>query len=194
MLDDLFDDDTLRDAYLMGIDPQLPFYDLNLAGAQGIPDVSSVAGAAQPAPTHAPTFTSPATSVPELAPYNLVGPGIDLQSALPADPLLPDLSEYAHPYGLDILAHTVTQHTFSEIDPLWPDLHHPDLTQQTQMPARPGDLATDALQMMHMDLTYQELDDKTYPEVFLDQAGTNTTRTRHMDLLMRGLDEEEHQP
>ena len=39
--------------------------------------------------------------------------------------------------------------------------------------------------------TYQQLDDKAYPEVFMDQSGMNATSTRHMDLLMRGLDAEE---
>jgi hypothetical protein len=68
MHDNLFDDDTLRDAYLMGIDPHLPFYDLNLAGAQGIPDVRTIASAVQPATANAPTFTAPDSSVPALAP------------------------------------------------------------------------------------------------------------------------------
>lgn len=77
-------------------------------------------------------------------------------------------------------------------DPLLPDLQHPDLTPQVQMQDRPADLDPSALQVMHLDLTYQQLDQKTYPEVFMDQSGTNTTRSRHMDLLIRGLDTEEH--
>jgi hypothetical protein len=192
MHDNLFDDDTLRDAYLMGIDPHLPFYDLNLAGAQGIPDISTIASAVQPATANAPTFTAPDSSVPQLAPYDLIGPGIDLQSSQATDPLLPDLSEYARPYGLDFPQDTALPQALAQIDPLLPDLQHPDLTAQTQMPDRPGDLASDAIDAMHLDLTYQQLDDKTYPAVFLDQAGDNSTRARHMDLLMRGLDEEEH--
>ncbi len=186
-----FDDDTIKNAHLMGIDPHLPFYDLNLAGAQGIPTVRSVAQAAQPPTSNAPTFTQPATNVPELAPYDLTGPGIDLLSTIPADPSLPDLSEYTHPYGLDILQDTSLQQDLAQIDPPLPDLQHPDLTQQTHMPERPGDLAADALDAMHLDLTYQQLDAKTYPAVFMDASGSNTTRSRHMDLLMRGLDEEE---
>jgi hypothetical protein len=192
MQDNLFDDDTSKNAHLMGIDPDLPFYDLNLAGAQGIPAVSNVAHAAMPPPSNAPTFTRPDTDVPNLAPYDLTEPGIDLHSTLPADPLLPDLSEYAHPYGLDFLQDPSLQQDLAQTDPLLPDLQHPDLTQQTHMPERPGDLAADALDAMHLDLTYQELDDKTYPAVFMDASGTNTTRSRHMDLLMHGLDEEEH--
>ncbi len=191
MQDNPLDDDTLRDAHLMGIDPQLPFYDLNLAGAQGIPAVSNVANPAMPPSSNAPTFTRPDTTVPNLAPYDLTAPAIDLHSTLQADPLLPALSEYTHPYGLDILPNTAPQPELAQIDPLLPDLQHPDLTQQTHMPERPADLAAAALDAMHLDLTYQELDTKTYPAVFMDAADTNTTRSRHMDLLMRGLDKEE---
>jgi len=75
-------------------------------------------------------------------------------------------------------------------DRLLPDLQHPDLT--VQMQDRPAELDPSALHVMHLDLTYQQLNQKTYPEVFMDQSGTNTTRSRHMDLLMRGLDAEEH--
>jgi hypothetical protein len=187
MQDNLFDDDTLRNAHLMGIDPHLPFYDLNLAGAQGIP--ASIAMATMPPSSNAPTFTQPDTTLPDLAPYDLTAPGIDLLSTLPADP--PDLSEYSHPYGLDIVQSTSMQHDPAQIDPLLPGLQQPDLTQQTHMPERPGDLAPDALDALHLDLTYQQLDNKTYPAVFMDAAGTNTTRSRHMDLLMQGLDQEE---
>ena len=191
MQDNPFDDDIRKNAYLMGIDPQLPFYDLNLAGAQGIPAVSKIASAAMPPSTNAPTFTGPDTEVPKLAPYDLIEPGIDLHAALPAASLLPDLTEYTHPHGLDILQDASLQREMTQSDPLLPDLQHPDLTQQAHMAERPGDLAADALHAMHMDLTYQQLDTKTYPEVFIDQSGSNTTRSRHMDLLMHGLDEEE---
>ena len=189
MQDNLFPINTSRDAPLMGIDPQLPFYDLNLAGSQGIPAPNNIAHAAMPATSNAPTFTQPDTQVPALAPYDLLEPGIDLHSALSTDPLLPDLSEYARPYGLTI--HPSIEDAAAQVDPLLPDLQHPDLTQQTHMSERPGDLASDALQAMHQDATYQQLDDKTYPAVFMDATGSNTTRSRHMDLLMYGLDQEE---
>lgn len=189
MQDDLFPTDTSRDTALMGIDPHLPFYDLNLAGSQGTPTVSNIARAATPPTSNAPTFTQPDTQVPELAPYDLAEPGIDLDSAVSADPLLPDLSEYPQPYGLAIQPSTTSD--LALIDPLLPDLQHPDLTQQAHMSERPGDMALDALQTMHLDTTYQQLDDKNYPAVFMDASGTNTTRSRHMDLLMHGLDQEE---
>ncbi|MBA2396941.1 MAG: hypothetical protein H0V70_29825 [Ktedonobacteraceae bacterium] len=179
-----FDDDVYRNVHLMGIDPLLPFYDLNLAGTQGVPNVGLPA---LPPVMNPPTFTAPAMDMPELAPYDLTAPGIDLNDSLQIDP--PDLSDYTHPYGLDV--QPVPPVNQAQIDPLLPDLQHPDLTQPTQMPARPGDLATDALDVMHLSLTYQQLDAKTYPAVFLDQSGVNTTRSRHMDLLMRGLDQKE---
>lgn len=187
MHDDLFDNDTLRQAYLMGFDPGQSFYDLNLAGAQGLPNLNDVTGTVPAASPHGPTFTLPDTSVPKLPPYDLSEPGIDLLST--TDPALSDLS--ARPYGLDILQASAAHYNPTPEDPLLPDLRHPDLTPQTKMAYRPGDLAKNALQQMHLDLTYQEIGDKEYPEVFFDQAGNNTTRARHMDLLMYGLDEEE---
>jgi hypothetical protein len=189
MQHDPFDDDVYKNAHLLGIDPLLPFYDLNLAGTQGVPDASIVGRPSSLPAANPPTFTVPAMDVPELAPYDLTAPGIDLHNTLQIDPLLPDLSDYTHPYGLTI--QPVPPINQAQIDPLLPDLQHPDLTPPTQMSARPGDLATDALDTMHLGLTYQQLDAKTYPAVFLDQTGVNTTRSRHMDLLMRGLDQEE---
>jgi len=169
----------------MGIDPQMPFYDLNLAGAQGMPIVPATI----PPTSNAPTFTHPDTSAPTLAPYDLTAPGIDLRPAFTADPLLPDLLAYAHPYGLDIQPNVPSN--LGQADLLLPDMQHPNLMQQTHMQQRPGDLEGHALDVMHQSTSYQQLDAKTYPGVFMDQAGVNTTRSRHMDLLMRGLDDEE---
>lgn len=208
MQDDLNHDAVLRDTHMMGIDPNIPFYDLNLAGIQGVP--APVARPSRPeTETNAPTFSLPDTSVPPLAAYDLTGPGINLHPAFTADPLLPDLARYDHPYGLIIHTNipedptTATlliddhpdgldiTHDILAIDPLVPDLQHPDLAQQTHMQERPGDLDASALQVMYLGATYQQLEDKAYPEVFMDQTGVNTLRSRHMDLLMRGLDAEE---
>ncbi|HTK10597.1 MAG TPA: hypothetical protein VL485_25720 [Ktedonobacteraceae bacterium] len=78
-------------------------------------------------------------------------------------------------------------------DPLLPDLQQPEIEQQVTMPAeeRPGDLAPDALAVMHQSLRYQQIADKDYPEVFMDQRGTNDRRSREFTLLMKGLDAEE---
>lgn len=210
MQDDLDHDAVLRDTHMMGIDPDIPFYDLNLAGAQGVPAPTSLARPSRPETgTNAPTFSLPDTSVPPLAVYDLSGPGIDLYPVFTADPLLPDLSHYDHPYGLTILPNTLQDPAVADLiiddrpggldithdmlapDPLLPDLQHPELAQQTHMQERPGELDASALQVMHLGATYQQLDDKAYPEVFMDQTGMNTSRSRHMDLLMRGLDAEE---
>jgi hypothetical protein len=189
MQDNLDQDGVLRDVQMMGIDPDVPFYNLNLAGAQGVPAPSQLASSPTPQ-VNAPTFTQPDTTAPSLAAHDLTGPGIDLHKPSAADPQLPDLKDYAHPHGLAIQL------------PLWsdsarqpnsdlPGLQDPDLRQQVHMQDRPGDLDASALNTMHQQATYQQLDGKQYPEVFMDQSGMNNTRTRHMDLLMRGLDAEE---
>jgi hypothetical protein len=149
--------------------------------------------------------------VPELAAHNLTEPSIDLHAPLAADPLLPDLTEYDHPIGLDLYTDPHAQYVdplladhlayqrpagmemtrdFATPDPLIPDLQHPDLTPQVRMLERPGDLDSSALEVLHASATYQELAQKTYPNVFMDQSGVNSTRSRHMDLLLRGLDME----
>ena len=200
-------DDTTKPLHLMGLSPNLPFQDLNLAGVQGVPTPESLSHLSTLSEINQPTFTTPDTRMPPLAPYDLSGTGIDVQPAFAPDPTLPDLTAYDHPYGLAInppLVQTTdplipseppnTLTTFPKemlSSPLLPDLQHPDLTPQVQMQERPGDLDPSALETMHASATYQQLDHKTYPEVFLDQSGINTTRSRHMDLLMRGLDTEE---
>ncbi|MDQ2884655.1 MAG: hypothetical protein M3Y39_01055 [Chloroflexota bacterium] len=189
MQDNLNQDNVLKDVQMMGIDPAIPFYDLNLAGSQGVPAPSQLAHS--PAPeANAPTFTYPNATVPPLAAYDLTGPGIDLHDPRAADPQLPDLADYAHPRGLAIqppLWPDLAEQPASDL----PDLQHPDLTQQAHMQDRPGDLDVAALSAMHLQANYQQLDDKAYPEVFMDQSGMNSASSRHMDLLMRGLDAEE---
>jgi hypothetical protein len=189
MQDNLDQNNALNDLQMMGIDPEVPFYDLNLAGSQGVPAPSQLAHSPSPE-TNAPTFTQPDTTAPSLTPHDLTEPGIDLHKPGAADPQLPDRADYAHPRGLAIqlsLWPDATEQPSSNL----PDMQHPDLTQQAHMQGRPGDLDASALSTMHQQANYQQLDDKTYPEVFMDQSGMNTSSSRHMDLLMRGLDEEE---
>jgi len=80
-------------------------------------------------------------------------------------------------------------------DLLIPDFQQPDLLHQTVMPPdeRPGDLAPDALDVLHHSLLYQQLAEKHYPEVYADQRGMNNRRSRKMTLLMKGLDAEEQE-
>src|SRR6266487_3900649 len=175
MQDNLDLDNVLRDVQMMGIDPNMPFFELNLAGTQGVPSPTTLASASRPSSAgNAPTFTLPDSGVPPFAAY----------------PQLPDLSDYAHPYGLAIQP-ALPEDSADLLASDLPDLQHPDLTQQVHMQERPGDLDASALHIMHLEATYQQLNDKAYPEVFMDQSGINTTRTRHLDLLMRGLDAEE---
>src|SRR5262249_51347033 len=91
---------------LGGIDPAQPIPRLNLAGRDGSPLATQVAHVADPASAsiHTPDFKLPDMEVPDLHPYDLVAPGIDYayERQFKPDPRAPDLSEYAHPHGLDI--------------------------------------------------------------------------------------------
>lgn len=112
-----------------------------------------------------PDFGTQDYAIPPLKPYDLTGPGITYMPEFAADPALPDLDEYTHPYGLDLsmqgmnadphIASDVptpseitsslypslgfstldVQHNMTDADTLVPDLQFPDLTQQVQMPA-----------------------------------------------------------
>ncbi len=191
---------------LGGIDPQTPIPELNLAGVEGVPSPMQLVRA-DSSQIHEPDFGLPDFTHPELRPYDLTEPGITLgQNPLFAsDPLLPDLDEYRHPYGLtihnqgagetfkpdplldDLLHYDVPQgmevrQDAQAPDPLLPDLQQPQLTQAVHMQQRPGDLDAHALQQLHM--AYQSLDDVPYEQVFMDQAGMNTSRRRHYDLLL----------
>ncbi|HLZ59417.1 MAG TPA: hypothetical protein VKR06_20930 [Ktedonosporobacter sp.] len=195
-----------------GIDPQTPVPSLNLAGVEGVPPPAELLRPAQTT-IHQPDYGMPGTSVPALQSNDLATAGITYVpgSQYAPDPAMPDLTEYRHPYGLDIqsndiwavdpsvadLLHydvpggiTVRRHP-QEADPLLPDLQHPDLTPDVQMSTRPGDLDPSALRQMHLSPDFARLGGESYPEVQFDQSGMNTTRRRHLDLLMGGLDTEE---
>jgi hypothetical protein len=198
----------------MGIDGATGtlLYDLNLAGVQGVPEPDELARPIKPQGSNDPTFIAPDFSVPGLKPYDLTGPGIDFFHELSVDPVLPDLTDYEHPRGLDVQGNSlltpdpqladllsydnpmglsITRHPLLP-DPLLPDLQSPSLEQETHMPAdeRPGDLDPSALHVMDP-ATSAQVADKDYPEVFMDQSGMNNTRSRHMTLLMDGLTDEE---
>jgi hypothetical protein len=205
-------DDPQRDLHLLGIDPETPYFELNLAGdALPVPRPANLARAPVPefpAGANAPTFRTQDYAVPLLRSYDLTGPGIDAIAPLQPDPQVGDLLRYVQPLGLSIYP---SGDASSELmlpdlddydrpaglvmpgalaaDP--PDLQSPMLTQQVTMPDRPADLASDALDIMRDSATYRQLGDTPYREVFMDTSGMNTSRRRHLDLLMRGLDEEE---
>jgi len=194
----------------LGIDPGVPYFDLQLANQQ---PVSSPAQLSQPqglGGINAPTFTAPDMSVPALRMGDLQAAEIDVQAALTPDsqtsdllhgvhpsglsviatctdpdPLLPDLDDYDRPAGLGMPGPLTP-------DPLLPDLQKPDLEQRMTMPDRPGDLASDALSELHNDPTYKELPTRNPRDLWLQQQG-NSRRARHLGLLSSGLDDADGQ-
>jgi hypothetical protein len=73
-------------------------------------------------------------------------------------------------------------------DPLVPDLQQPQMSLDVEMQERPSDLEPDALQQLHSQPLYQQLDGIPYDQVFMNQSGMNSRLRRHNDLLMGGLD------
>jgi hypothetical protein len=210
-------DDPQGDLRMLGIDPGVPYFALNLAGSDlPMPRPASLAahggrGEDSP-PGNAPTFGAQDYDVPPLKPFDLTGPGIDALAPLQPDPRISDLLQFARPTGLDIYAASdapMQPDPFAPdlndydrpaglampgplmTDPALPDLQSPILTQQVEMPDRPADLAPGALGAMRDDASYRQLDNAPYREVYMDASGMNSTRRRHMDMLMHGLDDEE---
>jgi hypothetical protein len=200
---------------LGGIDPALPVPVLNLAGVEGVPPPAQLARPSTDNAIHQPDFGLPDFSPTELKASATATPAIsfDQQTEFAADPMLPDLTEYHRPYGLDIhnlngdgntlfrpdplladlLDYEVPSgaavcHDPQAPDPLVPDLQQPQMTLDVEMQERPGDLAADALRQLHIEPLYQQLDGVPYNQVFMDQSGTNSAQRRHNDLLMGGLD------
>ncbi len=107
-----------------------------------------------------------------------------VQSLFKPDPLLADLLNYELPSGASVCRDPLAP------DPLVPDLQQPQMFPDVVMRNRPGDLDPDALQQMHLQPLYKQLDGVPYAQVFMDQSGMNTTQRRHYDLLISGLDSE----
>lgn len=104
MHDSLPAQDDSSSLNLLGLDPAHPFYDLNLAGAQGIPSPQQLATPLQQSSAILlADFSTPDDNVPGIKPYNLSGAGVTLIPELSADPALPTLSQYSHPHALDIV-------------------------------------------------------------------------------------------
>jgi hypothetical protein len=200
---------------LGGIDPAMPVPVLNLAGVEGAPPPAQLARPMTDNTIHLPDFGLPDFTEPELRPgsTSTFGISFDQQAEFAADPMLPDLTEYHRPYGLDIhnldgegnalfqpdpplsdlLDYEVpsgatVSHDPLAPDPLVPDLQHPQMTPDVEMQERPGDLDPDALQQLHIQPLYQQLDGIPYNQVFMNQSGMNARQRRHNDLLMGGLD------
>ncbi len=195
----------------MGIDPNVPYEDLNLAGRLpiGSPPYNATSGDGINPPTHGmPDFSQSA-----IRPYSLRGDGIDFIPPFAPDPHAGDLLQFAQPHGLDITAATSNPLAIDPVnpdlseydrprnlampsnllapDPLLPDLQNPSTDLEVEMPDRPGDLADSALSIMHDAPTYKAIPSKDYEELWMQQQGNNSSRERHMGMLMRGLDREE---
>ncbi len=203
----------------LGLDSSQPLYDLNLAGEQGVLSPETLSQPERSPEILLPDFGMQNYAIPALQPFDLTSPGITYIPETSADPALPDLDAYAHPYDVNVfgqsmdvdaqLAHDVptqaeitrslypglgfstldVQQEVMDVDPLVPDLQDPDLTQQVRRPVdeRPGDLDPSAL--LQNTPYYQQSFTKDYPEAWMDQRGSNTTRSRHFSLLHDGLEQ-----
>ena len=209
---DSFDHDPGQDIHDMGIDPDVPYFHLDLAGEMGVPSPAELAAPASGGEVIMPTFYAPDMStpalkaadigadeiecLPEMAPDPQTGDllqfaqpgGLDIITArgLSSTPdlALPDLEEYDHPAGLEMQAE-------QEPDPALPDLQQPQLEQDVHMTDRPGDLADDALSEMHDDASYKQLPTDNYKELYTEQRGDNQRRERHEGVRDLGLEREE---
>jgi hypothetical protein len=199
----------------MGIstgDSAIPYFDLGLAGANGFMTPSELT-APSPAEMRAPSYLLPDFNVPPLKPGDLVGPGIGLIPAFKPDPPLGDILAFDRPKGLDVmidgeigLADLLKPDPMAPdlgmydrpdglqmpgplvVDPALPNLQSPELTQETHMAERPGELAEDALDALHDSADDASAKQSDYPEVQFDARGDNQARRRRMELIARGLD------
>lgn len=208
-------DDPIGDMHNLGLDPTLERYHLNLAGEMPIMSPASLAKPAvmDPNMVNAPTFGSPDFAVPTLqSDYDLVD-GIDWKPPYGVDPALPDLKDYIQPMGaamivaassdplaIDPIAPDLADYDRPnglalpgplDCDPALPDLKYPTTRPEVMMQDRPGDLADDALDVMHQLPTYKQIPASSYEELYMAQAGDNRARERHQGMLMYGLDSRE---
>ncbi len=195
------------DISAMGIEPEVPHFDLQLANAFDVQDPAQLTASQQNGRPNLPTSGGPDISEPDLTEFDLSVPTIELQPALTSTS---DLDTFNRPGSLDIVA--------ASDNPLltaWPDMPNDydqtagldtqsDIAQldlqdtswlvpEVLMQTRPGDLAPDALAQLHDDPTYRQLPTTDYRELWMQQHGDNQERSRHQGMLMTGLDQEEHQ-
>lgn len=195
----------------MGIDPGVPYFDLQLANQHPVMTPAELSAPQGIGSVNAPTWRTPDMSVPALRVADLQAPEIEQRPALTPDPTLPDLLAFTRPGGLapgaassnPLAADPMAPATDAydrpaglempgplAPDPTLPDLQDPELEQAMHMPDRPGDLASDALGEMRDDPTYQALPTRNLRELWMQQRGF-TKRGRHMGMLTAGLDGEE---
>ncbi len=177
-----------------------------------LPDLSERKTPRMDGAVHEPTFTRPDASVPDLLTGESSGKALAKQEIFAPDPLIGRLLQFDRPEDLTIISATadplavspeypdLNYHERPEdlampgpllVDPALPDLQQPDLQAEAQMPARPGELASNALEEMQNDETYQTLPTDDYRELYMQQQGNNSHRSRHMGMLELGLEREE---
>lgn len=209
----LDDGDPAGAIHNMGIDPDVPYFHLELANDHDIMTPAQLTAPQGIGSVNSPTFYKPDMSVPSLKMGDLQGPEIDKPDEWAPDPHIGDLLEFAQPGGLDITAATRNPLAIDPMvadlfeynrpaglgmpglltpDPTLPDLQQPQLTQDVHMIGRPGDLAPDALGEMHQETGHEKLPPGDYKEMWMQQKGRATRRTRHMKLLTAGIDDGDH--
>lgn len=208
--------DPERDLHLLGIDPEVSYFDLNLAGSDlpvARPEQLAAMQAVRPtSEVHAPTFSGQNYAVPPLKPFDLSGVGLDAIAPFEPDPQCGDLLRFSQPLGIEIHAATSNplqaDPTLPELkddrqpedlsaagvellDPLHPVLQRPEVSLAVSMQERPAELSPAAMDILHEAPTYEQLPARQYDDLWMAQAGNNTARERHLGMLMLGLDSEE---
>lgn len=211
---DSLDHDPGVDIPQMGIDPSVPYFDLELANEFEVKTPSQLAAPQSTGAVVGPTFIAPDMCVPPLMAGDLTGPGLDHVNEFEPDPTLPDLLNEDRPGGMDITAASSNPLAIDPMapdldeydrppglempgplvaDPALPDLQSPQLEQDVHMSGRPGDLAPDALDEMHDETEKEVLPEGDYKEQWMQQDGKATRRSRHMSMLTSGLDDGDHE-
>ncbi|HEY0756892.1 MAG TPA: hypothetical protein VGD98_23265 [Ktedonobacteraceae bacterium] len=204
--------DPAGSIHKMGIVAGVPEYDLCLANEFEVRTPAQLAAAQGIGGVNTPSFSAPTGSVPTLRAGALSRAELDMPEPLAADPALADLTQFAQPGGLSIVAASsdltplewVQAESWEhdrpaglsiagglQVDPLLPDLQDPQLEQDVYISDRPGDLASGALAEMAEDASYKRLPDHAYQALWMQQAGDNQRRERHLGMLYLGLEREE---
>lgn len=206
--------DPERDLHLMGIDPSVSYFDLNLAGSdlpvarpEQLADMQTVRPTGE---VHAQTFSGQNYAVPPLKPFDLSEIGLDAIAPFEPDPQCGDLLGFSEPLGIEIHAATsdplqadlpqlkddalpedLSSAGVELLDPLHPLLQHPEVALAVSMQERPAELSPAAMDILHEAPTYEQLPAGRYDDLWMAQAGNNAARERHLGMLMLGLDSEE---
>jgi hypothetical protein len=95
----LDDGDPYGSLNQMGIDPDVPYFDLDLANEFEVQTPSQLAARTGIGQVNAPTFYEPGTAVPALKPADLQAPEIEPHQPFQVDPYAGDLLDFDRPTG-----------------------------------------------------------------------------------------------